>query len=151
MNMTKGWVKYLNDGSRIIGSDHNVDYENASWRSTSFDISSLLIKDDELEGTISGPGFYWQEDDYVVPVIPNSVQKGVRVARRIMRKITEEDKFFMGTNSLNSKHILFSSDVNLPTSQECYTVTPEMIGKWFVIEIDIPSRSMNHYLVSERT
>jgi hypothetical protein len=81
------WIKLFSDGTQEKGTDTNIARGRASWsRGRLTSMIGVVLKFAGKKVTLSGPGPYWQKD-----VAVSSQHQHVRVARRIGKKIHQED------------------------------------------------------------
>ena len=95
-----GWVKYFLDGTTERGDDEAVGQKLASWSKGRLSgMEGVSICYNGVIAAIFGEGEFWQSDDWSVPLF---ISEGELFARRISKKITEDDKaivFYLGEDS----------------------------------------------------
>jgi hypothetical protein len=131
----------------FVGSDENVRQKKASWRASRNDgmIGAWVVHNDAAI-KIQGMGEYWQSDTYESNVGQNI--KPQRVARRISKKITAADRWFRYLTHMGPQVTIAFND--LDHTGGMVEVPKEHVGKWMVLEYDIPSDSIRHYISNHR-
>jgi hypothetical protein len=138
-----GWVKILNSGHRILGSDSLVKNGKASWRNSSMDIAQAAVSHNGIVGTIVGPGNYWQADDFEMSA---QTGKTKHLRRRISRQIQDGDHCYI-TSVHNRLLVQFYPT---PTGGHCRFICSDKIGKWFNIEVSTDGQQPDWYISEEK-
>ncbi len=130
MRHQPGWIKHFGISREpVIGSDELVDNKQVSWRGTPTYLLGCTLQTSQVEVTISGLGYYWQSDDYIVPMSTSGTFQGKRVARRIMREIEPTDSRVYVRSTPGTLAIQFNSDAGT-------AILPSQHGLWLVAEIE---------------
>ena len=132
--MDNGWVKYLVDGSKIIGTDREVQLGHASWsKSQNTGLASVELTWKDKTVCIQGVGDYWQSDDMV-----SSMNSPLILVRRRIEKQIEQNDVVMGVRmDENLVRVVFSHSVNMldPGLTQIVPIQAADVGKWFTLEI----------------
>jgi hypothetical protein len=141
-----GWIKFLVDGSRILGTDELVQAGRASWRNSSQNIERAVISHQGYWGEIKGSGLYWQADDYEVRVAYPS--KPTLLRRRISRQIRPGDNFFVTRQGVSSLVVaVYQTVENTIKGGKVVPLSPQDIGQW--LSVVVPVDGMPHWYISE--
>jgi len=143
-----GWTKHYADGSTYVGEDKLVYSGKASWRRSAFD--GIVQVSLEHEGTllsISGPGEYWQSDDFESAFPGGSTL----ICRRIQRQIQPGDTFFWVASSGYGQgiqhHIRFFATRG---SGVVFPIKRSDVGNWMTLEYSIEKGQWGHRITKGR-
>lgn len=144
LEQLNGWCKYLQDGTFIKGDDPSTEANQVSWTKTSQDIKTLSVfhtnsKKHPLIGTITGPGEFWQSEDYIAQMNFLNSSRSIKIRRRIQRLISIQDKQLLVEVLPNKVNCSFLSKDYPPIPSNWY-------NKWLTIEIEIPTNTISWYL-----
>lgn len=149
-----GWIKYFSDSSRLLGDDNSVDKKLVSWRRDQnkpmvAGSVSQSYKDVTITAEIRGPGLYWCSDDLIAPMARNSNVTGTRVARRIEKRLSEEDKFLMISHGPVSLIVSTVVDLSLPLARTI-PLPKNSENNWLIVELDLKTRDLFWYISEVR-
>jgi len=143
-----GWIKRFVDGSWEEGKDKEVLAGRASWSRGRLE---GMLRAEVHHGRyflgICGPGEYWQSDDFSVNLSSGETQLETR---RLQRKIVLPDTN-MVVQRKESELLVFvytGSPPYMPGEFLC--VSPEMLGKWLTLELNLKDDSLQMNILPER-
>lgn len=146
-----GWVKVFADGTFQEGGDKLVSMKLASWsRGRLTGMIGVQMFSDYLYLNLSGPGEYWQSDDYTCTFQLGESQSSLE-SRRIMKRVDATDKaiqiFGEGGPALEAA---VESDTLSLRDGKVILLEPKHIGQWFVLQMNITTNTTEYYFAGER-
>jgi hypothetical protein len=141
------WVKKYADGKILRATDTAVGKGQLSWRYTSLDnMVGAELRQDDILLSIFGPGEYWHSDTFE-SVFPGPGTQ--MVARRIEKKINQDDKFFKDNN--NTANGIYAIEFsNNAAPGKWVAIPPSQVGKWLILEYNIRTKRCKWYLKDGR-
>ena len=138
--MQNGWVKIFADGTREVGADHAVKQGMASWtKGRQAGIVAVELWHEGVMIRISGPGQYWQSDEYEV----NGRGEHTLIRRRIQKRIDFVDEFY----SVNRGGSVLIASTAIHHASDGDFCRGKHVGKWVTLEIDVKRGGhTTHYL-----
>lgn len=142
------WIKYYYDGQMYFGDDKAIQEKKASWTLSKNDgIIKVELVHQLYKISIQGTGEYWQSDTAEVEIGDYTQPKVIQ--RRIEKKIEPHEYYLYYKESPNQVEVCFPScdkDLSGYKIQRLENV----VGKWFILEIDLKTRQIRHYIRSEK-
>lgn len=145
-----GWLKVFADETFCSGFDNNPA---TSWSRTRLtDIIGVYLQAQTQFQMVKifGTGEFWQSDDYVCNFQLGPSASRI-VARRIMKKIHENDKaFYFSDPGGTVLGVTFVSNLTDLKTGKVVLLEPSDIGKWLVLEIDETTHISSYYFSEVR-
>lgn len=137
------WLKKLTNNTEIRGEDSEIDRGLISWsRSECYLLSAIVNRGYELR--LAGLGQYWQSDTY------EATSNGdiSLIKTRLEKQISENDLVYSISNNRNCTSIMITNQIK--TSLPLKAIPKGMVGKWFILEYDLVTKSVKTYFSSEK-
>ena len=142
------WIKLFDDGSRELGTDHQIECGLASWSRGRLDgILEVQLANRGILASLSVPKTNWHQFDHFIAQVQVGKVVPERLFRVVQAELKAEHKGMFLLREWNGTFIYWIS-VEPSTKKDSVEITEEMIGKW--ITLVLPEFGYPYMILAER-